>query len=248
VIRVGLIQSRSSSIWCAVISPIHDSRSCRSARLPDPQMSALRISHSVSYPLTQRPMQPNNITTKNRIYAPIIIGFSLLIIIFWIYPLYTSYTDTSVEIASLSKSVSDKTGQINTIKNMQERFAGSGSDDLKVKVQKYKNAYSTSDIISTVMLNKFTESSTFTPAMINIWSINVNPGRVLPNGLSLATVSLSITAGDPKQIIDYLTYLVNESAYAFTIDAISLPLDTATDTASTTGITLSINLGVYYYK
>lgn len=64
----------------------------------------------------------------------------------------------------------------------------------------------------------------------------------------MATVSLSLSADTPDQIVDYLTYLTTESAFAFTIDNISLPLDTGNIAASTTGISLSITLGVYYYE
>jgi hypothetical protein len=193
-------------------------------------------------------MQQNNTTQKNRVYAPVMIGISLLFVIFGLYPLYTAYTDTRVEISGLEKTKSEKISKINAIKNMQAIFAGSGSNDLKVRVQKYTHPYNTSDIMASVMLNKYTASSTLTPAAINISSINVDTGRKLPNWLSMATVSLSLSADTPDQIVDYLTYLTTESAFAFTIDSISLPLDTGNIAANTTGVSLAIALGVYYYE
>jgi hypothetical protein len=193
-------------------------------------------------------MQTNNITQKNRVYAPVIIGLSLLAIIFFLYPLYVSYTDTSIKIATLEKTKSEKTTKIDAIKKMQAQFAGSGSSDLKARVGKYTHPYNTSDIISAVMINKYTASSTLSPAAIDISSINVSLGHKLPSGLSLATVALSLSADTPDQIVDYLTYLTTESTHAFTIDSISLPLDTGNIAANTTGVSLAITLGVYYYE
>lgn len=193
-------------------------------------------------------MPSNNTTQKNRVYAPIIIGLSLLVISLGLYPLYVSYVDTSVEIATLEKSKSEKTAKSEAIKKMQALFAGSGSSDIKAKVEKYKNKFDSSQIMSTVMLNKYTMASTLTPPAINISSINIDTGKKLPSGLSLATVSLALSADTPDQIVDYITYLTTESSLAFTIDSISLPLDTGNIAPSTTGVSLSIMLGVYYYE
>ena len=198
-------------------------------------------------------MQPNNttantITKKNRVYAPVIIGCSLLIIIFGLYPLYANYVDTSVEIATMEKIKAEKTTKIDAIKKMQALFAGSGSSDIKARVDKYKNKFNTSDIMETVMVNIHTKETTLTPASIQVGGISIDPGRKLPSGLSLGTISLSLSASTPDQIVDYLTYLTTESHLAFTIDSISLPLDTANVAPTTTGISLSITLGIYYYE
>ncbi len=198
-------------------------------------------------------MQPNNtpkntVTQKNRVYAPIIIGLSFLVIIFGLYPLYTSYVDTSVEIASMESIKAEKTAKIDAIKKMQALFAGTGSSDIKARVDKYKKKFNTSDIMETVMINKYTKNSPLTPPSINIGNIAIEPGHKLPSGLSLGTISLSLSADTPDQIVSYLTYLTMESPLAFTIDSISLPLDTANIAASTTGVSLSITLGVYYYE
>jgi hypothetical protein len=194
-------------------------------------------------------MQANNTTTqKNRVYAPIIIGSVLLISIFALYPLYTSYVDTSIEIVTLKKIQSEKTTKIDAIKKMQALFAGSGSNDIKARVEKYKNKFNTSDIMETVMVNKYTKDTTLSPASIIIGNIDVEPGRKLPSGLSLGTVSLSLSASTPDQIIEYITYLTTESRLAFTIDSISLPIDTAIIAPTDAGVSLAITLGVYYYE
>lgn len=44
-------------------------------------------------------MLPNNIVKKNRVYAPIIVGITLLLTTLVLYPLYINYVDTNIEIA-----------------------------------------------------------------------------------------------------------------------------------------------------
>ncbi len=187
-------------------------------------------------------MLQNNTTKKNRVYAPIIIGISLLLITLVLYPLYTNYVDSSIEISVLEKSKAEKQKKIDEIKAIQLLFTETGSSDIKSKVQKYNHTFDTSNIMEVVMVNKYTKASTLTPSQINIGSISVDKGKKLPSGLSLATVSVVVSADTPDQIIDYLTYLTTESAYAFTIDSIALPLDTATAAQDNKGLSLSLSL------
>ena len=50
-------------------------------------------------------------------------------------------------------------------------------------------------------------------------------------------------------IISYITYLTTSTDYAFTIDSISLPIDTAPENNETIGgYALTLNLGIYYYE
>lgn len=190
----------------------------------------------------------NDILQKNRVYAPIIMGLSLLLIILVLYPIYITYVDTSIEVTAIEKTKSEKEKKINEIKTMQAMFAGSGSSELKEKVKKYNHTFNTSDIMEAVMLNKFTKPTALTPASIEIGPISIGKWSKLPNGLSLASVSVSVTGDTPDQIIEYITYLATESEFAFTIDNISLPIDTASSNADATKTSLSLSLGVYYYE
>lgn len=190
----------------------------------------------------------NNLIQKNRVYAPIIIGLSILLVVLVLYPIYTSYIDTSIEVAKNEQIKAEKQNKINEIKAMQAQFASSGSSELKDKVRKYNHSFNTSDIMEAVMVNKYTKSSTLTPAAITIGSFSVDKGKKLPSGLSLANVSITVTGDTPDQIIDYITYLTTESAFAFTIDSISLPIDTASTGQEATTTSLSLSLGVYYYE
>lgn len=193
-------------------------------------------------------MQQNNITKKNRVYAPIIIGISILLIVMVMYPMYITYTDTSVVISSLEKSKIEKQKKIDAITAMQRIFTESGSSDIKSKVQKYNHSYNTSDIMEAVMVNKYTKATELSAPSINVGAVSVDKWKKLPSGLSLANISVVVSADTPDQIIDYITYLTTESRFAFTIDSISLPLDTASLAQDTKSLSLSLSLGVYYYE
>jgi hypothetical protein len=193
-------------------------------------------------------MQNNTIHKQNRVYAPIIIGLSLFAITFLLYPLYVEYVDTNTQVVALEKSKAEKQKKIDEIVAMQQLFSWTGMTEVKSKVQKYNHPFDTSNLMEAVMVNKFTKASALSPAQISIGGITVDKWRKLPSGLSLGTVSVSVSAETPDQIIDYITYLATESSYAFTIDSIVLPLDTAIAAQDNKWLTLSLSLGVYYYE
>lgn len=193
-------------------------------------------------------LQQNNHIQKNKVYAPIILGLALFLITLVLYPAYISYTDKRIEIVSLEKTQQEKQTKIDEINKIRDLFSQTGSSDIKAKVQKYNHTFVPSDIMEIVMVNKFTKFSELTPAQVNIWGISVDKGRKLPSGLSLGSVSLTISADNSDQIIDYITYLTTESPLAFTIDSISLPLDTIVLPQDSTGLSINISLGVYYYE
>jgi hypothetical protein len=182
---------------------------------------------------------------KNTIYAPILIGIALLIMIFVLYPLYTSYTDQSTHITRQNAILNQKETELKKISDMQTLFAGSGSSDLKVKVKKYNHPMSTPDILQAIMINNYTESSTLNTALVEIGGITVSPAKKIPSGLSLSTVTFSATASTVDVITEYIDYLTEKSNLAFSLDSITLPLDTAITPQDATSVTLSITLSVY---
>ena len=113
-------------------------------------------------------MLPNNIIQKNRVYAPIVVGITLLLATFLLYPLYMSHADTRITIAGLEKTKAHKQLKIDEVKKMQALFAGSGSSDLKAKVEKYNHRFNSSDIMETIMVNNYTASTLLSPAQIAI--------------------------------------------------------------------------------
>lgn len=49
-------------------------------------------------------------------------------------------------------------------------------------------------------------------------------------------------------MVDYITYLTQSVPYAFTINEVTLPLDSTDTNPSESGVTLALSLGVYYYE
>lgn len=168
--------------------------------------------------------------------------------IFVLYPLYTSYADQSAQITRQTITLEQKEIELKKTSDMQSLFAGSGSDPLKVQVKKYNHPLSTPDILQAVMINTYTESSTLNAALVEIGGISVSPAKKIPNGLSLSTVTFSATASTVDVIIEYIDYLTQKSGLAFSLDSITLPIDTAVTPQDATPVTLSITLSVYGYE
>ncbi len=190
----------------------------------------------------------NNHIQKNKVYAPIFLGLALFFITLVLYPAYISYTDKKIQVLSLENAKQERQSKINEIKKIQDLFAWTGSNDIKAKVQKYNKPFDSSNIMEVVMVNKFTKFTDLSPASVNVGNISVDKWRKLPSGLSMANVSVTISADNPNQIIEYITYLTTESPLAFTIDSINLPLDTSVLPEDNSGLSVTIALWVYYYE
>ncbi len=206
-------------------------------------------------------MQP---LSTNRIYTPFVLGITILIGIFVTKPLYEAYQGREIQRATLVTQKSEKTKIYNDLLEMQSTFVltntgskinsgtlnNTGATKFIDQVNRLSKKWDTSEIMAVVMLNNFTLSnSTLTPARISIGDLSVNHGAKLPSWLSLGGISFSVTAGTLTDLIDYIAYLTQSSPYVFTIDAISLPIDTAEPGFMTDkSISLSLSLGIYYYE
>lgn len=190
-------------------------------------------------------------TTFTRIYAPIIIGIAILLWIFVTKPLYESYLVTVVEKNTLKKTLEEKEKVKNTLQDMKQQLErqGTGMTTMTEKVNRLSKKWDSADVMSTVMLNQFTLSNTLTSPRITIGNITTGKGWKLPSGLSLWTVTVDVSANTLTDMIEYITYLTQEAPYVFTIDEISLPLDTGSrEDVMKQPITLSLSLGVYHYE
>lgn len=102
-------------------------------------------------------MIQNNIHQKNRVFAPIIVGLSLFMIIFIVYPLYIEYVDTNTQMSLLENTKREKQAIKDSINTIKTEFNGSGTDAMMSKVRKYNRVFETSKIMSEVMLNEYTQ-------------------------------------------------------------------------------------------
>ena len=186
--------------------------------------------------------------TYNRIIAPICLGVALLIGILFLRPLYASYIEDTSILSSLEKNRETLTTEYDGLKAIKDNIWSAVSRERLDRIQKLAKKYDTSEIMSAVMLSDFTKDSADATARITIGSITVGKGKKLPNGLSLGSVWVSLQWKTVADIIDFITYLTQQTEYAFTIDSISLPIDTAPEDTQIWSYGLSIVLGVYYYE
>lgn len=191
----------------------------------------------------------NSLYTKNRVIAPIVIGVSILIGVLFVKPLYMSYIDTSSQLSSVQSDLAKKKADRDTLLNIKNNSGSGMSEALLARVKQLDQKFIPSDIIAEVMLNAYTEKSGDALPMITISNISVDKGSKLPSGLSLGKVNIALQSSSIENIVEYLTFLTTKSHFAFTLDDISLPIDTAPENAlPVSGYGLAISLGVYYYE
>jgi hypothetical protein len=169
-----------------------------------------------------------------KIYTPIALGFTILFVILVSRPVLAEYTARDSEIQSLETELSKKKIELNALSNLQQELINTASGSaLKKRVDRYGKKFNEADIMETVMiLPEQTRPNPNGTYNLMVKSFSVSKGSKLPSGLSLANVSVAIQAKDITTIIDYITFLTQDAPMAFTIDSISLPLDTNPDGAT----------------
>lgn len=184
---------------------------------------------------------------KNRVYAPIILGIAIFILVFITRSFFTDYSDARTELASVKQIESQKQTEYDRLKAMEQSFQSGENTDLTNRVKKIEKDLVESDVFEAIMINNFTRTTGIGTAPISIGGISVDKGSQTPNGLYQGSVSMNVSASSIDNMIDYLTYLTTSTPFVFTLDSINLPIDTASD-AQTGGVSLSVTLGIYYYK
>lgn len=90
-------------------------------------------------------------------------------------------------------------------------------------------------------------NSLFSPINgINIASISLSKGEKTPNGLSLATITLSLKTEDINSLSNFLNYLTNSkiNKKSYIINSLNFPFDTVKNDP----VSVSLNLGMYYFE
>lgn len=182
------------------------------------------------------------------IYTPIILALAILLSFLVTKPLYIEYQDMKTRESSLIQQKDQKQQKLNELIDFQRQFAtNSGTTAIVEKVKKINKKWNNAAIMSAVMLNDYTKWTEYVNPQVTINTIDIDPGKRLPNWLMFGNVRISLWAESIDNLIDYLTYLTSASDFVFTLDSISLPI-TAPWQKDTSGVTLSVDLGVYYYE
>jgi hypothetical protein len=186
--------------------------------------------------------------TENRIIAPIALGIAILVSILVTRPLYMSYIESSDKETKAMYQYEALSSEYEKLLSIKNNSSGGLSEVEKQKIEKISKNYDRSTVMETMLLSQHTRDTADTPASISIGSVTLSDPTKLPNGLMLTRASISLRGNTVDKIIDYITYLTTETPYAFTIEEISLPIDTAPEGEIPTGYSLSLSLGIYSYE
>lgn len=195
-------------------------------------------------------MQNETHSRQNRVLAPIALAASIIIAVMVLRPLYLDYIEKSTLSRDTAKTLETKISERDALEKIQAQFNSGATSDIMKRVEQLNKKFVVSDIMEAVMINDYTKTTLSSWARISIGNISVNKWTKLPNGLSLGQVSVGVSGSDMYSVIDFITYLTTTSPYAFTIDSISLPIDTDVTQALTNNgqYSLSLSLGLYYYE
>jgi hypothetical protein len=189
-----------------------------------------------------------SISRQNRVFAPIILGITIILAVIVARPLYMSHIDLRAQTATLESELSQKEAEYTKLLSIKNSGSGGLSLSDKAKIDKISKRFDKSDVMEIVMLSEYTRETFESQAKITVNSITVGDATKLPNGLSMTNVGLSLQGRSIDDIINYISYLTLESPFVFTLDNISLPIDTAPEGDLSGGYSLSITLGVYSYE
>ena len=149
---------------------------------------------------------------------------------------YGNYINVQSSLASIQESAKQAQANLSKLNSVKQALTSSGT--AYAEVQRYAGEYREDAVIDGVFPSN-------NPA-VNVGSVTINPGDRTPNGLSKATVAVSVTANDLDSFVSYLNTHNGENApRRFLVEGLSLPLDTANPTGA---LTASLQLGMYYFK
>ncbi len=195
-------------------------------------------------------MQNETIHRQNKVLAPVILAVSIILAVLVLRPFYTDMIEKSSILDRTQIELEGKTTYLDGLKKTQALIESGSTSDLKKKVDQLGKKFDVPDIMQTVMLNDYTKPTLSTDARIAIGWVSVSKWGKLPSWLSEGTVSTTVTGGDMYDVIDYITYLTTSAPYAFSIDSISLPIDTDPSKSYSNGgkFSLPLSLKMYYYE
>lgn len=106
----------------------------------------------------------NSISTsqKNRVYAPIVLGIAIFVAIFFTRPVFSGYTEAKALLATTESEVAKVQAERDVLRVNAEKISDPNSD-LSKKVAKITREFNPSEIIETIMINRFTIKNELSP-------------------------------------------------------------------------------------
>ena len=175
----------------------------------------------------------NSISTlqKNRVYAPMITGLAILVAVLVARPAFTAYSEAQMELLATETTLSEEQSKLSKLEAESAKLADENSE-LSKNVAKFT-------VASAV-------SGQTTPS-VSVTDVVAQAGNKEPSGIYRGTVSLKVSAKSPELIAAYLDFLTSHPKFAFTLNDISLPINTQNPQTAATETTVDVTLGLYYY-
>lgn len=203
-------------------------------------------------------MALNSISTlqKNRVYAPMILGLAIIVAIFVTRPAFSSYNDAKALLATTESELSQVDADLAKLLANKQKIEDPNSQ-LAKQVAKIAKEFDSAAILEAVMLNKYTTPTTALDMTktVAIKDIRLDKGAKEPSGIHRGTVNLSLSAKDSAHIAEFLDYLTTHDQFAFSLNDITLPINTQKPATSTLvvgnsqpeEVSVSVTLGLYHY-
>lgn len=112
--------------------------------------------------------------SQNRIIAPICLGLTLLLGIFFLRPAYATYIEKKSILASLQREHTNLDSELIALNAIKNNIASVLTPEKLAKIEKLSKKYDSTEVMSIVMLNDFTKDTQERRAPIEIASISVS--------------------------------------------------------------------------
>ncbi|MDD2891650.1 MAG: hypothetical protein PHQ95_01675 [Candidatus Gracilibacteria bacterium] len=174
---------------------------------------------------------------KNNKQMLSLIFLSLSIVIGFFFTMDQGYTymENKDMLETTRQEVSEKKLSLEQLQNMAKNIES--NIELQDDLGRYGDTFREDTIIDSI----------FTPVNgINIANITMSKGEKAPNGLSLATISLSLKAQNIATLESFLNYLTNSKTNkkSYIIKSLNFPFDTTRDSS----VSVMMELGMYYFE
>lgn len=170
----------------------------------------------------------------------IILAITLLTGLFYTWDAYTAYIENQDTLTKTRIENVDKKKVLDNLMALGGEDGNGGriqSDAaLKDSLERYAGTFREDAIIDSIFAKG---------ANVSISSITIGKGGKLPNGLSMADISLSLRAPNIATLNNYLDYLTEkkENKKSYVIKNLSFPFDSTKDES----VNVSLSLGMYYF-
>lgn len=182
-----------------------------------------------------RTISENKKRSRDQIISIVLLIGSIVIGFFFTMDQGYGYIEKKDTLEATKKEASEKKQSLQklqaTVQNIET------SVELQSDIERYAGDFREDVIFDSI----------FTPAKgISIATVSLSKGEKMPNGLSLATISVSLKAQDTNVLGEFLNYLtkseINKKSYI--INSLTFPLDTTKNEA----VSVNMELAMYYFE